>query len=157
MQAQLDADGFQIKVWDPTADGGIGSGDGYDGWYNPDFCKSELAIAVEELGKDGITVSKENPIQIDYPYVAWTTTGPNRANAVKQSIEAASEGLIQINLVACNNTDEYYDNSYYTTYGYEQNTDLNTSSGWGPDYGDPSTYLDTFAMGGYMLKLLGIF
>ena len=155
MQAVLDARNIPIVVWNEE----LGSGDGYDGWYNPDFCKSELAIAVEELGKDGITVSKENPIQIDYPYVSWTTTGPNRANAVKQSIEAASEGLIQINLVACNNTDEYYDNSYYTTYGYEQNTDLNTSSGWGPDYGDPQTYLATMVIDedGYMLANLGMF
>ena len=32
-------------------------------------------------------------------------------------------------------------------------------SGWGPDYGDPSTYLDTF-LGygqGYMTKVIGLF
>ena len=32
-------------------------------------------------------------------------------------------------------------------------------SGWGPDYGDPSTYLDTFrGLGaGYMCKVIGLF
>jgi ABC-type oligopeptide transport system substrate-binding subunit len=32
-------------------------------------------------------------------------------------------------------------------------------SGWGPDYGDPSTYLDTFQGegAGYMTKVIGLF
>ena len=32
-------------------------------------------------------------------------------------------------------------------------------SGWGPDYGDPQTYLNTFApeYAGYMIKCLGIY
>jgi len=32
-------------------------------------------------------------------------------------------------------------------------------SGWGPDYGDPQTYLDTFLpdYAGYMVKCTGIF
>ena len=155
IQAVLDARDIKITVWNNE----LGAGDGYDGWYNPEYCQEELKIAAEELAKEGISISKENPIQIDYPYVAWTATGPNRANAVKQSIEEAAQGLIQINLVPCNNTDEYYDNSYYTTYGYEQNTDLNTSSGWGPDYGDPQTYLATMVIDedGYMLANLGMF
>jgi len=30
-------------------------------------------------------------------------------------------------------------------------------SGWGPDYGDPYTYLQTFlGEGGYMTKVIGI-
>ena len=28
--------------------------------------------------------------------------------------------------------------------------------GWGPDFGDPCTYLDTFGINGYMLKVIGI-
>ena len=36
MQAQMDADGFPVKVWDPEADGGIGSSAAFDGWYNPE-------------------------------------------------------------------------------------------------------------------------
>ena len=32
-------------------------------------------------------------------------------------------------------------------------------SGWGPDYGDPCTYLNTFDynVDGYMLKVVGLF
>ena len=36
VQAQLDADGYPIAVYNPEADNGLGSGDGYDGWFNPD-------------------------------------------------------------------------------------------------------------------------
>ncbi len=155
MQAVLDARNISIKVWNAE----LAAGDGYDGWYNPDYCKSELAIAVEELAAQGIVVDKDHPICIDYYYVGWTTIGPNRANAVKQSIEAASGGLIQINLNAANNEDEYYAAGYKTTYGYERNSDLDTSSGWGPDYGDPQTYLATLVIDedGYMLANLGMF
>ena len=43
--------------------------------------------------------------------------------------------------------------------GAEANYDLYDLSGWGPDYGDPQTYLDTMLDGyaGYMVKCLGIF
>ena len=42
---------------------------------------------------------------------------------------------------------------------YEANYDIYDLSGWGPDYGDPSTYLDTFLpdYAGYMIKCIGIF
>ena len=32
-------------------------------------------------------------------------------------------------------------------------------SGWGPDYGDPQTYLDTFLpdYAGYMIKCIGLY
>ena len=53
MQAQIDADGVKIKVWDPTANDGAGSSDGFDGWYSPENAVEELNQAVEELAADG--------------------------------------------------------------------------------------------------------
>lgn len=155
MQAQLDADGVPFKVWDDEK----ASGDGYDGWYNPDFAKAELELAAADLAKYGITIDAEHPVCIDYPFEDLTTTAQNQAASVKQSIEAASGGLIQINLVACATSDEYSDSSYNTQYGYEQNDDFTTGSGWGPDYGDPQTYLATLVIDqdGYMLANLGMF
>lgn len=155
MQAKLDADGVDIKVWDDA----LASGDGYDGWYNPDFAKAELALAAADLAKEGITLDAENPIYVDYPFEDLTTQSQNIAASVKQSIEAASGGLIKINLVACATSDDYSDSSYNTQYGYEQNDDFTTSSGWGPDYGDPQTYLATLVIDedGYMLANLGMF
>lgn len=159
MQAQIDADGVKITVWDPTADDGIGSSDGFDGWYNAANSKEELAIAVEELAAEGLTIDADNPIQVDVVYPSNVESYTNRANALKQSIEASTDGLVQINLVAAADASEWYYSGYYTTYGYEGNFDFCDVSGWGPDYGDPATYLDTFLpdYAGYMVKNLGIY
>ncbi|MCR5664584.1 MAG: peptide ABC transporter substrate-binding protein [Oscillospiraceae bacterium] len=158
MQAQLDADGFQVKVWDPTADGGIGSGDGYDGWYNPEYSNAEFQIALQELAAEGYNVDKDNPIVIEIPYAGNSQVRTNRANVVKQSIEATFGGLVKVVLVDCIDTAGWLYAGYYPDYGYEMNADFMDVSGWGPDYGDPQTYLATMtpAPGG-MVKSCGIY
>ena len=67
VQDQLDADGIAITAWDPTAEGGIGSSDGFDGWYNAEAAAAELATAIEELAAQGLEISAENPIYLDLP------------------------------------------------------------------------------------------
>lgn len=159
MQAQLDADNSGIKAYDPTADGGAGSSDGYDGWYNPEKAAAELAIAIEELAAQGVAISADNPIYLDLPCYTGSDQYLNRGNALKQSVEEATGGKIIINLTECPTGSSWYNAGYYTDYGYEANYDIYDVSGWGPDYGDPSTYLDTFLpeYAGYMVKCLGIF
>ncbi len=159
MQDQINADGVKITVWDPNGDGGAGSSDGFDGWFNVENAKAELAKAVEELAAIGIEVSAENPIYIDLPTLMISATWKNKANALKQSVEAALEGKVKINLVECNTADEWYFAGYDTYTGDQANYDIYDLSGWGPDYGDPQTYLDTFlpAYMGYMTKCIGIF
>ncbi len=159
MQAQIDADGVDMKVWDPEADGGIGSSAGYDGWYNPTAAAAELATAVEALAAQGVEVSAENPIYLDLPYFSGSEAYGNRANAYKQSVEEALGGAVIVNLVECVDSTEWYYAGYYTNYGYEGNYDIYDVSGWGPDYGDPQTYLDTFLpdYAGYMVKCIGLF
>ncbi|MBR4667790.1 MAG: peptide ABC transporter substrate-binding protein [Butyrivibrio sp.] len=159
VQAQIDADGVKIKAWDSNADGGVGSSDGFDGWYNPSAAKEYLAAATEELAKQGVEISKENPIQIDLPYFSGSETYTNRANAFKQSLEASLDGNVVINLIKCESADDWYYAGYYPDYGYEMNADMMDVSGWGPDYGDPQTYLDTMLpdYAGYMVKSLGVF
>ena len=159
MQAQIDADGITMKVWDPEADGGIGSSAGYDGWYNPTAAAAELATAVEALAAQGIEVSAENPIYLDLPYFSGSEAYGNRANAYKQSIEDTLGGAVIVNLVECVDSAAWYYAGYYASYGNEGNYDVYDVSGWGPDYGDPQTYLDTFLpdYAGYMIKCIGIF
>ena len=159
MQAQIDADGVQMTVWDPAADGGIGSSDGFDGWYNPEAAVAEMDKAVEELAAIGIEVSAENPIYVDLPYFSGSESFGNRANAYKKSLETVLGGKVIVNLLECPSADEWYYAGYYTDYGYEANYDMYDVSGWGPDYGDPQTYLDTFLpeYAGYMTKCTGIF
>ncbi len=153
MQAQLDADGVALTVWNGT------SSSGFDGWYNVEGCQAELAAAVEELAAVGIEVSAEKPIYIDFPVRTDNEVNVNLKQSVKQSVEASTNGLIKVNLVECNTRDIYLDATYWYSLGSEANFDLNDGSGWGPDYGDPSTYLGTMLpqYAGYMTKSLGIF
>ena len=159
MQDQLDADGIKITVWDPTAEGGAGSSDGFDGWYNADNAAAEMAIAVEELKALGIEITAENPIYLDLPTFTTSEAYNNRGNAYKQSVESALGGLVVINLTECVDSKQWYYAGYYPSYGYEGNYDICDLSGWGPDYGDPQTYLDTMLpqYAGYMTKAIGVF
>ncbi|MDD6216075.1 MAG: ABC transporter substrate-binding protein [Roseburia sp.] len=159
VQAQLDADDFKATVWDPTADDGVGSSDGFDGWYNPDNAVSELETAIAELSDEGVTVDESNPIVLDLPYPSNDERYTNKANAYKQSVEASLNGMVKINLVEAKSFDEWQYAGYFTSYGYESNYDIYDLSGWGADYGDPKTYLDTFLpdYAGYVVKSLGIF
>ena len=159
LQAQLDADGIAIKAYDKNADDGAGSSDGYDGWYNVENAKAELEQAIKDLKDAGITVDASNPIYIDLPYFSASTRYTNMANAYKQSVESTLEGKVIVNLVACADADEWQNAGYYTENGAEANYHVYDLSGWGPDYGDPSTYLDTMLpdYAGYMTKCIGIF
>ena len=155
MQAQIDADGVAIKVWNAETN----SSDSFDGWYNPEAAASEMAIALEELAAQGVTVDENNPIYIDLPTFTGSQTYINRANAYKQSVEAALGGKVIVNLTECPTAMDWYNAGYYTEYGYDCNYNVYDVSGWGPDYGDPATYLDTMLPdgAGYMTKCLGIY
>ena len=159
VQAQIDADGYDMMVWNPEADGGVGSSDGYDGWYNPENAAAEMAKAVEELAALGLEITAENPIYVDFPYYSASQVMTNRAAVYKQSIEASLGGLVIVNLVDCIDSTNYLYATYRNTIGAEGNYDINTNTGWGPDYGDPKTYLDTVLpdYAGYMTKAIGIF
>jgi len=160
MQAAIDADGeFKITVWDPKANGGVGSSDGYDGWYDKAYAASELETAISELAAQGLEISTDAPIVLDLPYFAGNPSYTNRANALKKSLEDSLGGKVVVNLVACETSQDWYNSGYYTDYGYEMNCDIYDVSGWGPDYGDPQTYLATFLpdYSGYMVKCTGMF
>jgi peptide/nickel transport system substrate-binding protein/oligopeptide transport system substrate-binding protein len=77
----------------------------------------------------------------------------------QQSIEASLGGKVKLNLCAADTADDWYYAGYDTLSGEEANYDLYDVSGWGPDYGDPQTYLDTFLpeYAGYMVKCIGIY
>ena len=157
VQAQLDADGVAFKVYDPEADNGLGSGDGYDGWYNPEYAKAELEIAIKELGEQGIVIDADNKIVMEIPYASNSDVRTNRANVFKQSFENTLE-FVEVRLAACPDTAGWLYAGYYPDYGYQMNADLMDVSGWGPDYGDPQTYLATMtAAPGGMVKSCGMY
>ena len=159
LQDQLTADGVSVQVWDEKADGGVGTSSGFDGWFSPENARKELALAVSQLAADGLPISENDPIHLEMPYFAGSEPYTNRANALKQSVEAALGGAVVVELIPCSTSDIWYDAGYQANFGYESNYDLYDVAGWGPDYGDPQTYLDTFLpdYAGYVLKRIGIF
>ncbi len=81
------------------------------------------------------------------------------AQSFKEAVEEALQGCVMVNLVNCEKPADWYWAGYYTETGKDANYNLYDVSGWGPDYGDPATYLDTMLGdgAGYMAKCLGIF
>jgi oligopeptide transport system substrate-binding protein len=144
VQTFTDADGLNVKL-----------ADGQDGWYNADEAKTYLANAKKELGSDwpaeGISI--ETLYDPDDVVTA-------EANSFKQLIEKVlgSEG-VHVTLIDAVNSDNYDASGYGAADGKSLNQDISYGSGWGPDYGDPSTYLDTYLSdgAGYMTKVSGLF
>lgn len=155
VQAQIDADGVKIKVWDAENQ----TSDGFAGWHNPANAYEELQQAITELKEFGVEISKDNPIVMDLPYYSGADIYSNRAQTLKQSVEEALQGCVVVNLVSCADAQEWYYAGYYTETGKDANYTLYDVSGWGPDYGDPATYLDTMLGdgAGYMARCLGLF
>lgn len=161
MQAQIDADGIAIKVYDPAADEGAGSSAGYDGWYNVEEAKKQLEAAIDELSDScDMVIDKDHPVKLEVPYLDISEIYANRANAMKQSIEASLEGKVEIVLIKTGGSDtmNWYNAGYYPETGDQMNYNIFDGCGWGPDYGDPATYLDTMLpQGGGMAKNIGLY
>ncbi len=153
MQAQLDADGCKWKAWDPETNSSMG----FDGLFDAEQAKADLEAAKAELATQGIEINAENPIHIDIPYSSYNTSSTNTANGWKQAIDSVFGGEIVVDLVAMDDADEARAVQFGCNYGYEMNYDWYYSSGWNPDYGDPSSYLDTIVPGGYMVMLMGVY
>lgn len=153
VQAALNAFGVNAKVWDDAT----GSSQGFDGWYNASEAKAYLAKAIEELAAQGVVIDAEHPIEFDYAFAAEVEVFNNQANAFKQSIEGVLGDAIKVNLVGGSSDDVSYA-TYYVDNGFEMNYDLSHQTGWGPDYGDPATWLDCFLPygDGYMTTSLGL-
>ena len=64
-----------------------------------------------------------------------------------------------MNLVEATTPDDFYATGYRAPDGISADYDMFYGSGWGPDFGDPCSYLDTFKGegAGYMTKVIGLF
>lgn len=149
LQDQLNADGVKITVYD-------GDSDGFDGWYNPAYAREELEKALQELD---IEITNNAPILLDFPYFSGSEVNTNRAYAYKQSVENALGGLVRVELIPCSDRADVLYAGFYAGLGSEANYDVYDIAGWGPDYGDPQTYLYTLLpdYAGDMTRMLGIF
>lgn len=133
---------------------GIDLNDGHDAWYNPELAKTFAERAKEELG-DSVS---EWPIHIDVPVYAASENQKNMQLAMKKSIEDAIGDYVVIDLQFLEgNSSVYYSSFYNQPTGEDNSIDLVFGAGWGPDYGDPLTYLHCFNVhDGDMLNYSGI-
>ena len=134
--------------------GDISLQDGQDAWYNPELAKTFIEKAVEELG-DSIS---EWPVHIDVPVYAASENQKNMQLAMQKSIEDAIGDYVKIDLQFLEgNSSVYYSAFYNQPTGEDNSIDLVFGAGWGPDYGDPLTFLHCFDVNdGDMLNYSGI-
>ncbi len=133
---------------------GIDLNDGQDAWYNPELAKTFIERAKEELG-DAVS---EWPVHLDVPVYAANENQKNMQLAMKNAIESAIGDYVAIDLQFLEgNSSVYYSAFYNQPTGVENSIDLVFGAGWGPDYGDPLTYIHCFDIhDGDMLNYSGI-
>lgn len=133
---------------------GINLNDGQDGWYKPELAKTFAAKAKEELGA---SISAW-PIHLDVPVYAASENQKNMQLAMQKAIEDAIGEYVKIDLQFLEgNSSVYYSAFYNQPTGSDNSIDLVFGAGWGPDYGDPLTYLHCFDVNdGDMLNYSGI-
>jgi len=133
---------------------GINLNDGQDAWYNPDLAKTFAEKAKEELG-DAVT---EWPVHIDVPVYASNENQKNMQLAMQKAIEDAIGDYVKIDLQFLEgNSSVYYSAFYNQPDGVSNSIDMVFGAGWGPDYGDPLTYIHCFDIhDGDMLNYSGI-
>jgi len=133
---------------------GINLNDSQDAWYNPERAKAFAEKAKEELGD---TISSW-PILLDYPVYAASENNKNAALAMEKSIEDAIGEYVDVNLVYLEGNSSVYYSAFYTVPTGEDNSiDFAFSAGWGPDYGDPLTYINCYNVtNGDMLNYSGL-
>ena len=132
---------------------GIDLNDGHDAWYNPELAKTFAEKAKEELG-DSVSAW---PVHIDVPVDAASENFKNMALAMQKSIEDAIGEYVKIDLQFLEPRSAYLSTCYSIATGEDNSTDLAVVAGWGPDYGDPLTYIHGFdTRDGDMLNYSGI-
>lgn len=131
---------------------GINFADGQDPYYNPEKAKAKFAEAKKELEAKGV----QFPIHLDATVDQASKKGIQEVSSMKQSIEAAlgtENVIIDIQQLS---TEDYDNSSYLAQTAAQKDYDL-YNGGWGPDYLDPSTYLDIFSVkNGGVLQNLGL-
>ena len=112
--------------------------DAQDGLYNPEKAKAEFAKAKTALQAEGV----QFPIHLDMPVDQTNTTKVQRVQSFKQSLEetlGTDNVVIDIQQLQ---KDEVLNVTYFAETAAGQDWDVSDNVGWGPDYIDPSTYLD---------------
>ncbi|KHD43858.1 peptide ABC transporter substrate-binding protein [Streptococcus hongkongensis] len=118
----------------------INLADAQDGLFNKTKAKAQMEKAKKALEAQGV----QFPIHIDMPQDQTATVLMQQAQSMKQSIEdSLGKENVVLDIVELN-ADTYNNVTYMAETPAQQDWDITTSSGWSPDYLDPSSYLDIF-------------
>ena len=113
--------------------------DAQDSMFNADKAKAQFAKAKEELQAQGV----QFPIHIDYVVDQSSATLVQQADSMKNSIEKTlGEENVVVDVQKLST--EAADNATYFAQTPDQKDFDMDIGGWGPDFQDPSTYLDIF-------------
>ncbi|MCZ1506804.1 peptide ABC transporter substrate-binding protein [Enterococcus faecium] len=143
----------KLKALDSDAFGDVNLSDGQDGYYNADKAKEYMEKAKTELEAKGV----QFPIHLDMPVEETSEISVNMVKSLKKSMETSlgsDNVVVDIQLL---NKDKYLAATYQATTGKAGDFDITNASGWGPDYTDPSSYLNIYdSRKGDMIHTLGL-
>lgn len=112
--------------------------DAKDGVYNKDKAKAAFAKAKEALSAKGVSF----PVHLDVPVIQENTTGVAQAQSFKQFIEdAIGKENVSVDL-QMKSQEQVLKGTFNAENASQVDYDISLQSGWGPDFTDPSTYLD---------------
>ncbi|MGL4374248.1 MAG: ABC transporter substrate-binding protein, partial [Turicibacter sp.] len=127
---------------------GLDLSDGQMAYYNPSTAVELMEVAKEELMSQGV----DFPIQLDIIVNGESEKSFKQLQALKSSTEENIGDYVSINLIISNS-----DSMNAMKTADQINSDLYVGQGWGPDYGDPKTYVDIVDPdSGDMLKWFGL-
>ncbi|GAX47903.1 ABC transporter substrate-binding protein [Pseudolactococcus reticulitermitis] len=113
---------------------------GKNATYNLDLAKAAFAKAKAALKAEGVEISKENPIVLDFPVQDTSTINIASAASLENSFQKAFDGEVKLNTIKLA-MDPWTQATFSFKTAAEADYDFNIS-GWGPDYADPGTYLN---------------
>ncbi|WP_458114898.1 peptide ABC transporter substrate-binding protein [Enterococcus faecium] len=143
----------KLKALDSDAFSDVNLSDGQDGYYNADKAKEYMEKAKTELEAKGV----QFPIHLDMPVEETSEISVNMVKSLKKSVETSlgsDNVVVDVQLL---NEDKYLAATYQATTGQAGDFDITNASGWGPDYTDPSSYLNIYdSRKGDMIHTLGL-
>lgn len=123
--------------------------DGHDAFFNPEGVQK----FIDQAKAEGV----QFPVSMDLVVYGSSELMINQGNSLKKSVEANTKGQILVNVIEEKSQDKYLGVTYNVEDAKDNDWDISTASGWGPDYMDPRSYLNIYSpINGDMVKSLGI-
>lgn len=119
---------------------------------DPFLSKEETLAYIEKAKAEGV----EFPVHLDMLVIETSDRLTKQGQAMKKAVEQNTDGQIIIELVM-RPSDTVTNIAYRNEDPEKMDYDISTFTGWGPDFADPKSFVDTqSATTGYYLKAMGL-